>query len=146
LQHRILRTVQEGDPHPLANTVSMTCGAQVFPNVLDGSDGHSTSLFQPAVEIIKTRPAVVTRGEMITYSLTINTLRSDDSPNLILDSVSDINGNGPADADSHSCSCSASTNEWVYVSPTTRPSACNSTARTWLPVEGWLAGLPFTPG
>jgi uncharacterized repeat protein (TIGR01451 family) len=83
------RTVMEGDPDPLVNTVTMTCSLEAFPNVLSGSASHSTNLFQPGVEVIKTGPATAVRGETITYNFTINNLSSDDSPNLILDSVSD---------------------------------------------------------
>jgi hypothetical protein len=71
------------------NVVDVTCGVAGFPNVLTASASHSTNLFQPAVEVIKTGPDVGTRGETITYFFTINNLSSDDSPNLILDSVSD---------------------------------------------------------
>jgi len=83
-------TVQEGDPDPLDNSVSMTCTVAGFPNVLDaGPATHSTNLFQPAVEVIKTGPDTASRGETITYDYTINNLSSDDSPDLILESVTD---------------------------------------------------------
>jgi uncharacterized repeat protein (TIGR01451 family) len=84
------RTVQAGDPDPLVNSVSMTCGIAGFPNVLNaGPATHSTNLFQPAVEVIKTGPDTAVRGETITYSFTINNLSSPDSPDLILESVTD---------------------------------------------------------
>jgi uncharacterized repeat protein (TIGR01451 family) len=84
------RTVLAGDPDPLVNSVSMTCSVAGFPNVLNaGPAVHSTNLFQPAVEVIKTGPDSATRGETITYSFTINNLSSSDSPDLILDSVDD---------------------------------------------------------
>lgn len=91
------RTVQEGDPDPLVNSVSMTCTVQAVPdkgfpggNVLNaGPATHSTNLFQPDVEVIKTGPDIGTRGETITYDYTINNISSDDSPDLILESVID---------------------------------------------------------
>ncbi len=48
------RTVQAGDPDPLVNTVNISYGLEGLPNVLTGSASHSTDLFQPAVEVIKT--------------------------------------------------------------------------------------------
>ncbi len=83
------RTVQAGDADPLVNSVTLTCSPAGFPNVLTASDGHSTNLFQPAVEVIKTGPTTGTRGQTVTYSFTINNLSSGDSPNLILNSVTD---------------------------------------------------------
>jgi len=103
------RTVQAGDPDPLLNTVSMTCGFDDFPNVLTASDGHSTNLFQPAVEVIKTGPSTATRGETITYSFTINNLSSGDSPDLVLDSVTDtVLGDLTATATAAGCGTLAS--------------------------------------
>ncbi len=84
------RTVQAGDPDPLVNSVSMTCSVAGFPNVLNaGPAVHSTNLFQPGIEVIKTGPSTAARGDTITYNFTINNLSSADSPNLILDSVTD---------------------------------------------------------
>jgi len=84
------RVVQEGDLDPLVNTASVTCSVDGFPNVLGPvSDSHTTELFQPAVEVIKTGPDIATIGEIITYDFTINNLSSTDSPDLILDSVTD---------------------------------------------------------
>jgi uncharacterized repeat protein (TIGR01451 family) len=84
------RDVQAGDPDPLTNTASVTCNVDGFPNVLGPvSDSHTTELFQPGVEVIKTGPDTAARGETITYFYTINNLSSADGPDLILDSVVD---------------------------------------------------------
>jgi hypothetical protein len=83
------RTVQAGDPNPLVNTVSMTCSVAGFPNVLSGSASHSTNLFQSDVEVIKTGPNKAFHSQTITYNFTINNLSSADSPDLILDNVTD---------------------------------------------------------
>ncbi len=84
------RNVQEGDPDPLTNTASVTCSVDGFPNVLGPiSDSHTTELFQPAVEVIKTGPDIAIIGETVTYNFTINNLSSSDSPDLILVSVVD---------------------------------------------------------
>jgi uncharacterized repeat protein (TIGR01451 family) len=83
------RTVQAGDPDPLGNTVSMTCSIAGFPNMLGASASHSTNLFQPDVQVIKTGPDSAARGDTITYNFVINNLSSADTPDLILDSVTD---------------------------------------------------------
>ncbi len=74
---------------PYTNTVSVHVTVDGFPNTYDGSAQWVTELFQPGVEVIKTGPDTATRGETITYFFTVNNLSSDDSPDLILDSVSD---------------------------------------------------------
>jgi hypothetical protein len=103
------RVVQAGDPDPLVNTITLTCSPEGFPNVLTDSDGHSTNLFQPGVEVIKTGPATSAKGATITYSFTINNTSSGDSPDLILDSVSDtIIGDLTAAASAAGCGTLAS--------------------------------------
>lgn len=103
------RTVQAGDPDPLVNTVNISCGLEGFPNVLTGSDSHSTDLFQPAVEVIKTGPATAASGDTVTYHFVINNLSSADSPDLVLDSVTDsVIGSLTAAAAANGCSTLAS--------------------------------------
>jgi uncharacterized repeat protein (TIGR01451 family) len=106
----ISRTVQPGDPDPLVNTVSLTCSVTGFPNVLGPiTASHSTNLFQPAVEVIKSGPATAASGSTITYNFTINNLSSADSPNLILDSVTDtVLGDLTATASANGCGTLAS--------------------------------------
>jgi hypothetical protein len=103
------RTVQAGDPDPLVNTVTLNCSPEGFPNILTDSDSHSTNLFVPGVEVIKTGPDTSGVGATITYSFTINNLSSADSPNLILDSVVDnVIGNLTAAAAAAGCGSLAS--------------------------------------
>ncbi|MGE5893877.1 MAG: hypothetical protein ACM34I_07465, partial [bacterium] len=103
------RIVQAGDPDPLVNTVSVICSVTGFPNVLVASASHSTNLFQPAVEVIKTGPDTASIGETITYSFTINNLSSADSPDLILNSVTDtVLGDLTATAVANGCDILAS--------------------------------------
>ncbi len=90
-------TIPAGASDPFLNTASVTCkpvaatapvvGSSTF-SVSDSSE-WSTNLFQPAVEIIKTGPLYVTSGDVIEFTFTINNQSSSDSPNLLLDSVSD---------------------------------------------------------
>lgn len=98
------RTVLAVDPDPLVNTASFSCAVAGFTNVLSGSDGHTTELFQPAVEVIKTVPATAAHGDTVTYNFVINNLSSADSPNLVLDSVTDtVIGDLTATATANSC-------------------------------------------
>ncbi len=82
-------TVLAGDPDPLHNSVTLTCSVTGFPNVLEKSDGHTTELFQPSVEVIKDGPSSAHVGDTITYTFVINNTSSGDSPNLVLDTVTD---------------------------------------------------------
>jgi uncharacterized repeat protein (TIGR01451 family) len=102
-------TVVAADPDPVVNTMSMSCSVAGFPNVLTKSDGHTTNLFQPGVEVIKSGPASGAVGDTVTYSFTINNKSSGDSPNLILVSVTDtVIGDLTAAASANGCGILAS--------------------------------------
>ena len=100
-------TVQGDDPDPLVNTVSVLynrtsnlLGAQVTD-----SASHSTNLFQPGVTITKTGDAYSKTGDTVTYNFTIENRSSNDSPNLILNSLTDnvlgdLSDEAPAACDS----------------------------------------------
>jgi hypothetical protein len=105
-------TIPAGASDPFLNTASVTCkpvaatapvvGSTTFS--VDDSSLWSTNLFQPNVEIIKTGPAYATSGDVITYTFTINNLSSSDSPNLMLDTLTDdvlgdLANNAPAVCD-----------------------------------------------
>jgi hypothetical protein len=45
--------VQEGDPDPLVNTVTLTCSPDGFPNVLEASASHSVDLIHPSFTVSK---------------------------------------------------------------------------------------------
>ena len=84
------RVVDALDPDPLVNTASVTCTVgEGFGNVLTGSEGHSTNLFVPGVEVIKDGPATGFVGGLVTYDFTITNTSSSDAPDLILESVID---------------------------------------------------------
>ena len=90
-------TIPSGASDPFVNTASVTCkpvtatAPVVCSTTFSVSDSStfSTNLFQPKVEIIKTGPAYGTSGVPITYHFVINNLSSSDSPNLILDTLTD---------------------------------------------------------
>jgi uncharacterized repeat protein (TIGR01451 family) len=82
-------TVQAGDADPLVNTASVECTVNGFPNVLTAEDSHSVNLFQPSVEVDKSGNTLSKVGDTVTYEFQITNTSSDDSPVLVLDSVSD---------------------------------------------------------
>jgi uncharacterized repeat protein (TIGR01451 family) len=80
-----------GAADPFVNTVSVEYDHAMgtAANVTD-TDSHSTNLFQPAVQIDKTANVTEAKvGDTVTYTFTITNLSSMDSPNLILDSLTD---------------------------------------------------------
>jgi uncharacterized repeat protein (TIGR01451 family) len=84
-------TIPQGASDPYVNTVTVKykgTGVNSAESATD-TDTHSVNLFQPSVKIIKTGPDKATVGQTITYKFTIINQSSNDSPNLILDSVSD---------------------------------------------------------
>lgn len=85
----VSRTVLSGDPDPLVNTVNVLYHPVGFPNNITASDGHSVNLFQPSVSIEKSGDALSKIGDDVTYHFKITNTSSNDSPNLILDSISD---------------------------------------------------------
>jgi uncharacterized repeat protein (TIGR01451 family) len=106
------RTTQAGDPDPLVNTASVTCTVDGFGNVLGPkSTESSTNLFQPSVDVAKTcQPPSVQVGQTITYTCTITNTSSSDSPNLILDSVTDsVAGDITSQANAAGCGSLAPT-------------------------------------
>jgi hypothetical protein len=75
------------DPH--VNTVTVETHPDGFPNDVDGTDSDSVNLFQPSIEVVKTGPTVAATGDTVSYEFTITNTSSDDSPDLLLDSVGD---------------------------------------------------------
>ncbi len=83
-------TVPPGAPDPLVNTAHVTCSPVGFPNVLTATDSHTVELFQPSVQVEKSGPAEAHPGDAIVYTFRITNTGSADSPNLILDAVTDV--------------------------------------------------------
>jgi uncharacterized repeat protein (TIGR01451 family) len=84
-------TVQPGDPDPLINTVTVIYNRK---NTLTGdqvtaSDSHSVNLFQPGVKVTKGGDTLSKVGDQVTYTFEVENTGSSDSPNLILDTISD---------------------------------------------------------
>ncbi|HEY3413638.1 MAG TPA: hypothetical protein VGM51_11380, partial [Armatimonadota bacterium] len=85
----VTRVVADTDPDPLVNTVDVLYHPVGYPNNVTASDGHSVNLFQPSVSIAKTGDTLSKIGDDVTYHFTITNTSSSDSPNLILDSLTD---------------------------------------------------------
>ncbi|MCH7998873.1 MAG: choice-of-anchor D domain-containing protein, partial [Chloroflexi bacterium] len=97
-------TIQGQDPDPLVNVVTVHYHPEGFPNDISDSDDHSLNLFQPGVEVTKTGDELSKVGDQVTYDFTITNTGSHDSPDLVLDSVSDtVLGNLTAAATGAGC-------------------------------------------
>ena len=79
-------TAQGGDPNPLLNTVTITCGVDGFDNIVANSDSHSVVLFGPSVELTKTcTPDPVLPDETIEWTITVNNTGNTDLNCLVDD-------------------------------------------------------------
>jgi hypothetical protein len=83
------RTVLEGDDDPLPNTVTVHYNPDGFLNDIRAQDDHSVNLFQPSVLVEKSGPAQSKVGDTVTYNIKVTNTSSDDTPTLLLDSISD---------------------------------------------------------
>ena len=71
-------TVQPGDPNPLTNLATITCGVVDFDNIVENSAEHSVDLIGPAIEVTKDGPAVAKVGDEITYTIGFTVLSNGD--------------------------------------------------------------------
>ena len=85
--------VPQGASDPFTNTVTVQSHPTGFTNDIDDTDSDSVDLFQPSVTIDKSGTELSKEGDAITYNFTITNTSSAGSPNLVLDSVTDV-GNG----------------------------------------------------
>ena len=83
------REVLEDDPDPLPNTVTVHYHPEGFPNDITDTDDHSVGLFEPSVVITKTGDEIGKVTDPVHYHFEIENTSSDDSPDLVLDSISD---------------------------------------------------------
>ena len=82
-------TIPDTAGDPFVNTASVTCLPLNSTFSVSDSATWETNLFVPVVEIIKDGPTAGYPGEPVTYTFTINNLSSADSPDLILDTLTD---------------------------------------------------------
>jgi len=66
-------TIQVGDPDPLLNTATITCGVTGFDNEVSDSDDHSMDLIAPSVDLAKAcSPNPVFIDGTIEWAITVN--------------------------------------------------------------------------
>lgn len=66
-------TVQPGDPDPLTNLATITCGVVAFDNIVENSADHSVDLVAPAVSLAKAcAPDPVAIGDTINWTITVD--------------------------------------------------------------------------
>jgi uncharacterized repeat protein (TIGR01451 family) len=82
-------TVQSGDPDPLRNLFVVHYYPEGFTNDITAFDDHEVNLFQPSVEVNKEGDVLSKVGDEVTYHFWITNTSSSDSPDLILDSLTD---------------------------------------------------------
>ncbi|MEJ2597737.1 MAG: hypothetical protein P8Z00_05350 [Anaerolineales bacterium] len=85
-------TVQAGDPDPLDNTVTVVYTEFADPASLSftDSDNHSVNLFQPSIKLTKSSDVSLTKvGHDIVYTVVIENTSSSDTPDLVIESISD---------------------------------------------------------
>src|SRR5262249_46757635 len=75
------RIVQDGDPDPLPNTVTVHYNPDGFPNDITASDDHSVNLFQPSFTIDKTADELSKVGDDVNYTITVTNTSWGDNPN-----------------------------------------------------------------
>ncbi len=85
-------TIPVGADDPYVNevTVEYNSSPDFIGTALTATDDHSINLFQPGVEVSLTgTPTLSKAGHDITYTYTITNTSSNDSPALIIDTISD---------------------------------------------------------
>lgn len=81
----VVRVVQQGDPDPLPNTVTVVYHPTIgTADDVSDSDDHEVNLFQPAIEFDKVADTDLSKiGDDVTYTLTLHNTSSADSPDLV---------------------------------------------------------------
>jgi uncharacterized repeat protein (TIGR01451 family) len=102
-------TVQEDDDDPLVNRVDVLYQPEGFTNPITDFDTHSVNLFQPDISVTKECTDLSKIGDPVDCTVTITNDSSDDSPDLVFDSISDtVQGDLTAAANYTSSTCGAS--------------------------------------
>ena len=81
--------VSADDLDPLENRVDVLYHPEGFPNDITAFDTHSLNLFQPGVTIEKTGDTLGKIGDPAHYHFKITNTSSEDSPDLLLATISD---------------------------------------------------------
>jgi uncharacterized repeat protein (TIGR01451 family) len=93
----VTRTVQEGDPDPLPNTVTVVynSSSDLLGDEVTREDDHSVNLFQPSIAFDKSVSSNLSKvGDSVDYTLVLSNTSSADAPALdctITDAALEIN-------------------------------------------------------
>ncbi len=84
-------TVQQGDPDPLVNEVTVVYNgkADLSGSDVSDTDTHSLDLFQPSVMVTKGGDTSSKVGDTVRYTFEIENTSSNDAPDLVMDSIAD---------------------------------------------------------
>lgn len=87
-------TIPAGAADPFVNTVTVTYREHLSNTTFSGLElsavsSHTTNLFQPSVTIDKSGPEKAPVGATVTYTFLVTNTSSSDTPQLLLDSVTD---------------------------------------------------------
>ena len=85
-------TVQQSDPDPLVNTVTVTYNVPGTAINIVHTDTHSVNLFQPAIIVAKTCDEVSKVGDTVNYTITLSNNSSVDTPALNCTAVDSLLG------------------------------------------------------
>ena len=82
-------TIPSGASDPYTNTVEVHYNPQGFPNDITDSDSHSVELFTPSITIDKECTNLSKVGDPVDCTVTITNTSSNDTPALVIESISD---------------------------------------------------------
>lgn len=83
-------TVKAGDSDPLVNTALIITHPEGHSFNVAGNDSKTVELFQPGITLEKSSDVLIaTLGDEVIYTIFITNTSSSDSPDLLIDSISD---------------------------------------------------------
>ena len=101
--------VPSGAADPYPNTVTVKSHPSGFTNDIDASDSDSVNLFQPGISVTKACTDLSKIGDLVSCTVVITNDSSNDTPNLVFDSISDtVQGDLMDSANYTSSNCGAS--------------------------------------
>ena len=103
-------TVKQADFDPLINSALVETHPEGYSFTVAGNDNKEVELFQPGITLEKSSDVLsADPGDEILYTIVITNTSSSDSPNLIIDAITDsIQGDltNPANYDTNNCGSS----------------------------------------
>src|SRR4029453_9429417 len=81
--------VPQGAPDPLTNTVTVQSHPTGFTNDIDATASDSVNLFQPSIKITKACTDLSKIGDPVNCTVVVTNTSSNDTPDLVIESISD---------------------------------------------------------